>query len=156
MNAALNRLPQSDFDGQLHHIALVTDRLEASVQGLLAMGARPLPAVAPRGALLEEQYRGEAFVAAETMQQVKVTLGGLVIEVFEPNLLPSPWREGLDAKGPGLHHIGYAVEDVAASLQRQLDLGADLICHVSFRGEMRACYFTRKDVDMVIEFIKPA
>jgi catechol 2,3-dioxygenase-like lactoylglutathione lyase family enzyme len=38
--------------------------------------------------------------------------GQVVIELIEPVGGPSSWQEILDAKGEGLHHIGFQVEDL--------------------------------------------
>jgi methylmalonyl-CoA/ethylmalonyl-CoA epimerase len=43
-------------------------------------------------------------------------LGAVVLELTEPDSEPSSWKEFLDTRGEGVHHIGFMVDDLATTL----------------------------------------
>ncbi len=144
------------FGGGMHHIGVVTNDQETLVHRLLTMGGTLVPMKPRLQSFLEEEYLGKPFSASDAMSQVKVNLGGLEIEVFLPNGKPSTWQACLDAKGPGIHHVGFLAEDVASEARKQIAVGAHLIGHVSVNGVMRACYLQLKDLPFAIEFLRVA
>lgn len=52
-----------------------------------------------------------------------VYVGDLQLEVIQPVSGASIYQEFLDAKGPGLHHLCFEVEDMAVSLNAAKELG---------------------------------
>ena len=53
------------------------------------------------------------FHGASTPARAKLAFmkfGGLDIELIEPDKAPSTWREHLDTKGEGVHHIAFSIE----------------------------------------------
>ena len=69
-------------------------------------------------------YRGQPADFA-----MKVALGGTNpnIELIEPTRGANVYSEWLDSRGPGLHHIGWYVDDVVASTQAMTDAGYELV-----------------------------
>lgn len=58
---------------------------------------------------------------------VKVGLGETLIEILIPQDRESGIARYLAKRGPGLHHLGYACDDVPAETQRLRDQGLDVI-----------------------------
>lgn len=56
-----------------------------------------------------------------------LTVGGSAIMLVSPTSDDSPYAEFLAEGGPGLHHIGYRVDDCAAALEALAEAGRDLI-----------------------------
>jgi len=50
-------------------------------------------------------------------------LGDVQLEVVQPDEHPSSWREVLDKKGEGLHHIAFRVKDTPNVLKKLEDAG---------------------------------
>ena len=96
---------------KLHHIGIAVRSLAESVGHYQRMGLR----LAHR----------EDVVS----QKVKVAfLGdGPYIELLEPTSPDSPVAKFLDKRGPGQHHLAFAVPNIEAELKRQLAAGAELI-----------------------------
>lgn len=106
--AALGRSAAMQFD----HAGVATDDADA----LAALFADLLGA--------PEVHR-EAF---DGMSVVFLDLGNGYVELLEP----LPESDGavaryLDREGPGLHHVAFATDDVAAALDAARDLGVDLV-----------------------------
>lgn len=97
--------------------------------------------------------RGAYFAPERTMNYfVDVGEGETVIEVLVPQDESSGTARYLAKRGPGLHHIGYAVDDVRAEAERlracgfrEIDLGA----------AAEAAFFVPKDVLGVLTELVP-
>jgi len=71
---------------------------------------------------------GAREVVEEQGVEVQMMYAGQTrIELVCPIREDSPVRKYLDKRGPGLHHVAFAVEDCAASIARVKDKGARLI-----------------------------
>ena len=51
----------------------------------------------------------------------------IYIELIEPDDQPSTWREFLDNKGEGIHHIGFLVKNTHGIIRGLKDKGVDVI-----------------------------
>jgi methylmalonyl-CoA/ethylmalonyl-CoA epimerase len=68
----------------------------------------------------EEQGVNEAMLVVEAADGRPTALGGSYIQLLEATRPDSPVGKFLASRGPGVHHIGYGVADVASAL---LDFG---------------------------------
>jgi methylmalonyl-CoA epimerase len=115
-------LPPPEFPRTegVDHIAIAVPNLEAAIQQYSQMlGLR----VAHRETI-EEQGVREALLA----------IGTLYIQLLEPLSAESAVGKFLAKRGPGLHHIGYRVKDVAAAIAECKKNGARMIDESPRRG----------------------
>lgn len=75
---------------------------------------------------------GLAFLGIEEVpsQKVRVAMfavGESRIELLEPTAPDSPIASALEKRGPGVHHIAYAVEDAAAAVAAMSARGVRMI-----------------------------
>ena len=75
------------------------------------------------GATLEHR----STVADQGVHALSVLLGGSRIELVAPTDDDSPVGRFLASRGPGMHHVAYAVDDVEAALAALAEAGAELI-----------------------------
>jgi len=99
--------------GKIDHLGIAVTDLEAA-------------------ATLYESVLGVSRSAIEEVptQKVRVVMfevGESRIELLEPMSDDSPIAKFLAAKGPGLHHVGYGVDDVVAALAQAKAAGARLL-----------------------------
>jgi methylmalonyl-CoA/ethylmalonyl-CoA epimerase len=97
----------------LHHIAIVVPDLAA---------ARPIY----EGALGLAAGQPE-FVADQKVNVLVLHAGSQRIELVEPASPDSPVSKFLEQRGPGLHHVAYRVDDLAAALAQLAARGLRLI-----------------------------
>lgn len=57
-------------------------------------------------------FRGEPAPNASSKLAFFDLTPGVQLELIEPNEYPSTWREYLDEKGEGIHHIAFVVKDM--------------------------------------------
>jgi len=61
------------------------------------------------------------------VREALLAVGGSFIQLLEPTRPDSPVARFLARNGPGVHHIGYGVADVAATLADLKELGVRLV-----------------------------
>jgi methylmalonyl-CoA epimerase len=86
-----------------------------------------------------EEKLGLKLVGREDVVGSKVTVGFIPvgetrIELLQPAAPDSPVTKFLEARGPGLQHICFEVDDVAAELARLAGVGVRLIDKVPHPG----------------------
>lgn len=100
-------------------------------------------------------YRGEPTKARARLAFIKV--GELInIEIIQPDDQPSTWREHLDTKGEGLHHIAFVtqgLDDLDARTKTLEEQGIPLVQRgLSARGAY-AYVDASNDLKIIIELL---
>ena len=94
-------------------------------------------------------FQGKPF---ETILKVCILrVGNMNLEFIQPGNGPNPWAEFLKAKGEGIHHIGFQVENVENEVNRLTALGAEVPFYGKVNGEMGAAYVDLKIANLIIE-----
>jgi methylmalonyl-CoA epimerase len=75
------------------------------------------------GASLEHR----STVADQGVDALSLLVGSSRIELLSPTAEDSPVGRFLSSRGPGMHHVAYAVDDVEAALASLAEAGAELI-----------------------------
>lgn len=96
---------------RLHHVGIAVESLDESIAHYERMGLR----VAHRENVPSQKVR-VAFVGE-----------GPYIELLEPTSPDSTVAKYLEKRGPGQHHLAFAVASIAEELKRQAEAGAVLI-----------------------------
>jgi len=97
----------------LHHVGIAVDDLDAAIATYAGLF----------GATLE---RREA-VADQGVEAASLLVGETRIELLAPMGPDTPVGKFLAKRGPGMHHVAFAVADVAAELERLKAAGVQLI-----------------------------
>lgn len=97
-------------------IALVVKDIEKTAQNYAKIFGVKMPEInlVPPPEETHIQYRGKP-----TGTRAKICvfqMGPIVLELTEPDGEPSSWKEFLNTKGEGVHHIGFVVQDREAAL----------------------------------------
>ncbi|WP_313694925.1 methylmalonyl-CoA epimerase [Halorarum halobium] len=95
----------------LDHVGVATDDA-AALAGLFTD-------LLDAGVAHEEEFDGMGVVFIET--------DGSYLELLEPLEAEGAIARYLDRNGPGIHHLAFETDDVAAALDRARDLDLDLI-----------------------------
>jgi methylmalonyl-CoA/ethylmalonyl-CoA epimerase len=86
----------------------------------------------------EDQGVREAMLVVQDGSDSPTALGGSYLQLLEPTRPDSPVGKFLAAKGPGVHHVGYGVADVAAALEEIGGKGIRLVDQRPRHGSMGA------------------
>ena len=66
-------------------------------------------------------------VDSQGFEEAMIAVGGSHLQLLCPIADDTPVGRFITSRGEGLHHIAYAVADIAAALEHLADEGADLI-----------------------------
>ncbi len=115
----------------IDHVGIAVDDLEGSVERYRrSLGVEP----SHRERVEDQGVEEVLFPAGTSFIQLLGTLGA-----------DTPVGRFLATRGPGLHHVAYRVDDVAASLDRLRGQGVRLVDEVPRRGSR----------DTLIAFVHP-
>jgi len=101
-----------------------------TVRGLahVALAVQDADAVAARFVAALGATRGrEEMLDGGALRVVFLKLGEVTLELLEPRSKEHTVARFLETRGPGLHHVSFEVDDVAAALARARDAGVQPI-----------------------------
>jgi methylmalonyl-CoA epimerase len=115
----------------IDHVGIAVDDLEGSIERYRrTLGVEP----SHRERVEDQGVEEVLFPAGTSFIQLLGSLGA-----------DTPVGRFLATRGPGMHHVAYRVDDVAASLERLRDQGVRLVDEVPRRGSR----------DTLIAFLHP-
>jgi methylmalonyl-CoA epimerase len=98
---------------ELHHIGIAVVDLDAAIERYAALF----------GATVEHRAR----VDDQGVEAASLRVGPSRVELLAPLGADTPVGRFLAKRGPGMHHVAFAVDDVAAELARLRASGAQLV-----------------------------
>jgi methylmalonyl-CoA/ethylmalonyl-CoA epimerase len=105
---------------QIDHVGIAVEDLEAAVERY-------------RVVLAAEPVHREV-VEDQGVEEVLFAVGGSYVQLLGARGAETPVGRFLSKRGPGLHHVGYRVDDVDTALQELRGSGARLIDETGRRG----------------------
>jgi methylmalonyl-CoA/ethylmalonyl-CoA epimerase len=145
-------MKESSMFSNFHHVSLVVKDLEEAIAYFQSLGIGPfiVPPVTPT----KEMWRGKP-IPAGSLKEVLCKMGEIWFQLCQPLGKDSPWREFLDSKGEGVHHIGFMVEDVEEVEDKLTKKGVEIVHSARFKGGGGACLAdTSKIGGIFMEYIQ--
>jgi methylmalonyl-CoA/ethylmalonyl-CoA epimerase len=131
--------------GRIDHIGVATDDLE----GALALYEETLGMPVAHRETVESQG----------VEAVLLDVGEGHVELLKPLGPETPVGKYLEKRGPGLHHVAYAVSDIEDVLSRLSEAGIELIDQeprVGIRDSKVAFVHPRSTGGVLTEIVEPA
>ncbi len=97
-------------------------------------------------------------VESQGVEAVLLDVGEGHVELLRPLGPETPVGKFLSRKGPGLHHVAYAVDDIDATLERLAAAGLELIdseARIGIRGSRVAFLHPRSTGGVLTEIVEP-
>ena len=101
----------------------------------------------------ETEYRGQPTKARSKLAFFQVG-GNLSIELIEPDMEPSTWREDLDKNGEGVHHIAFNVKGMKEKINLLERDGIKLIQKGEYTGGRYAYLDANDTLKTVLELLE--
>jgi methylmalonyl-CoA/ethylmalonyl-CoA epimerase len=131
--------------GRIDHIGVAVEDIDAAID------------------LYEQSFEMELAhretVESQGVEAVLLDVGDGHVELLRPLGPETAVGKFLDRKGPGLHHVAYAVEDIDATLGRLAGAGLELIdseARVGIRESRVAFLHPRSTGGVLTEIVEPA
>jgi methylmalonyl-CoA/ethylmalonyl-CoA epimerase len=131
--------------GRIDHIGVAVEDLDAAME-LYEAG-------------FEMRLAHRETVESQGVEAVLLDVGEGHVELLRPLGEDTPVGKFIAAKGPGLHHVAYAVDDIDAVLKRIEAAGLRLIDsepRVGIRGSRVAFLHPRSTGSVLTEIVEPA
>ena len=131
--------------GRIDHIGVATDDLDGAIA--LYEGTMGMP-VAHR-----------ETVESQGVEAVLLDVGEGHVELLRPLGPDTPVGKYLELKGPGLHHVAYAVDDIEGVLGKLKESGIDLIDsepRIGIRDSRVAFVHPRSTDGVLTEIVEPS
>ncbi len=131
------------IEGRLHHVAYVVPDIDAA-----------LPAFTERFGMVEAVRE---MMPAQGVEALMMQAGPASVELIRPTDPDGAIARFLDARGPGLHHVAYAVDDIVVALERLAHQGVELIDaepRVGLGGHLVAFIHPRSGVGALTELVQ--
>ncbi|MGH2982196.1 MAG: methylmalonyl-CoA epimerase [Solirubrobacterales bacterium] len=107
----------------------------------------------------EMQLAHRETVEEQGVEAVLLDVGEGHVELLRPLSPETAVGKFLDKRGPGLHHVAYAVGDIDATLASLSEAGVELIdavARVGIRGSRVAFLAPRATGSVLTEIVEPA
>ena len=131
--------------GRIDHVGVAVEDLDAAIR------------------LYEQSFRMELAhretVESQGVEAVLLDVGDGHVELLRPLGPDTAVGKYLAKKGPGLHHVAYAVDDIDATLGRLAEAGLELIdadARTGIRGSRVAFLHPRSTGGVLTEIVEPA
>jgi methylmalonyl-CoA/ethylmalonyl-CoA epimerase len=149
---AKNKFTKSSLS-KLVHIGVVVRDIDETVKRLESFGigpfaAPPLPPVVP-----SLYYRGKPSHSEVKILQTKI--GNVELELFQPVSGEDPWREFLDSKGEGIHHIAFESDDPFKTAEEFSKKGAYVLHSGKLPDGGGGVYIDLGAGNIILEIFKP-
>jgi methylmalonyl-CoA/ethylmalonyl-CoA epimerase len=131
--------------GRIDHIGVAVEDIDAALE--LYEGAFAMP------------LAHRETVEEQGVEAVLLDVGEGHVELLRPLGPETAVGKYLERKGPGLHHVAYAVEDIDATLRSLSDAGLELIDsepRVGIRESRVAFLHPRSTGGVLTEIVEPA
>jgi len=131
--------------GRIDHVGVAVEDLEAAI-GLYEKS-------------FEMTLAHRETVESQGVEAVLLDVGDGHVELLRPLGPETAVGKFLDRKGPGLHHVAYAVEDIDATLPRLAAAGIELIDsepRVGIRESRVAFLHPRSTGGVLTEIVEPS
>jgi methylmalonyl-CoA epimerase len=131
--------------GRIDHIGVAVEDIEAGIE-LYAKS-------------FEMDLAHRETVSSQGVEAVLLDVGDGHIELLAPLGPETPVGKYLARKGPGLHHVAYAVDDIDTTLKRISAAGIELIdseARVGIRNSRVAFLHPRSTGGVLTEIVEPA
>jgi methylmalonyl-CoA/ethylmalonyl-CoA epimerase len=131
--------------GRIDHVGVAVEDIDAALELYESAFAMPLA----HRETVEEQG----------VEAVLLDVGDGHVELLRPLGPETAVGKFLERKGPGLHHVAYAVGDIDATLEKLSGAGLELIDkepRVGIRGSRVAFLHPRSTGGVLTEIVEPA
>ncbi len=122
----------------IHHVAVAVQDLDEAIETY--------------GRLFGAELEHRDTVSEQGVEAAAVLVGGSRIELLAATDEDTPVGRFLARRGPGMHHVAYEVDDIAAQIAALDEQGVELIDHEPRRGlyGMQVAFVNPDSVDGVL------
>ena len=135
-------------------VGVIVRDIEKSVRNYAEIFGIDVPSISITDTVdkAETEYRGESTSARAKLAFMQ--MGGMQLELIEPDEHPSTWREFLDAHGEGIHHIAFGAKGMKETIAYLDNNGMPMVQKGEYTGG-RYTYIDSSDkLGLIMELLE--
>ena len=144
-------------DSTIIQLGFIVRDLEKTKQDVAAFLGVEVPPTVHSGeySVTQTEYMGQPAPRAGC-EMAFFYFGNLQVEFIQPNEEPSVWRQHLEEKGEGMHHVAFKVKGMKECIAQVEGAGIPMVQKGEYRnGNGRYAYFdARETLKMYFEFLE--
>lgn len=140
---------------QAIQVAFVTEDADSTAAWFAELIGEPIPDAhfTPSYEVSGAQFKGEP-APDSGCKQIVFNWNGLIVEFIEPIGGDSTWREWLERRGPGVHHLGFFIDDIAVARTNLEQAGFPAVQHGDWETGKYAYMDTEKRLGAYVELLQ--
>ena len=138
---------------QLFQIGVVVRDMDKAIERFTHLGLGPFKSFTPPADAISF-FRGKRIIPAENLRIMSTEMGNIQLEVIQPVKGASPHKEFLDAKGEGIQHLAFWVDDLDAEVESLNKKGAITLFRSEMKSEGVVAYLDLNASGVVVELVK--
>jgi methylmalonyl-CoA/ethylmalonyl-CoA epimerase len=138
----------------LTQVGIIVRDIEQSIDHYCRVLALPRPTVIITDEYSQAQtlYRGQPTAARAKL--AFFNLGQVSLELIEPIGEPSTWKEYLDAKGEGVHHLAFVIQGTDQVVQFLHQQGIAVVQQGYYTGGMYTYLSSEPQLGVALELLE--
>jgi methylmalonyl-CoA/ethylmalonyl-CoA epimerase len=137
----------------LFQIGVVVKDMDQAIERLAELGIGPFKLNMPP-AEAKEMFRGKMFIPNEGVLIKSARIGNVELELIQPVKGDSPHKEFLDAKGEGIHHVAFHVDDLDSEVDKLTEKGAEVLIRSDKKLKVGIAYLDLHASGLIVELVK--
>jgi catechol 2,3-dioxygenase-like lactoylglutathione lyase family enzyme len=137
------------FSRKLIQVGVVIRDMERVVRDFQSFGIGPFIDTRLHLPPMTGSFQGKPSTSEEKL--LSAMMGDVELELFEPVSGDSPWKQFLDNRGEGIHHVAFAPEDLDKDIAAFTDKGAKIMHDAKWEGGGGA-YLDTGIAGLILEF----
>ncbi len=134
-------------------IGLVVDDIQKYVKSFAEIFGLERPEIQITGSYQEAKTEYKALPTRARAKLAFFELHNITIEIIEPIGKSSTWREFLDTRGPGIHHIAFNVKSMDRSVEALEKNHGKLVQKGKFDGGSYAYMDMSENLGLIMELL---
>ena len=151
----MDSTPGKTAFNHMMHVGIVVKDMEQAVKRLTELGIGPFkPRILPPDA--KEKFRGKPFFPSERETIQIAQMGNMELELIQPLDGESPHKEFLDARGEGIQHLGFIVNNLDQEVHNLTEKGSSVVLTSQFKNGGGVAYIDLEVGGLIVELVQPA
>ena len=148
-------MTEQSLFGKIDQIGVMVRDMDKAIEYYQSLGIGPFEPL-KNVAIISREIYGKHIAPDSPKLKIRVAqMGPVQFELIEPGEGAYFWREFLDAKGEGINHLGFFVDDIDKAEAELAGKGCKLLYRSRFQNGGGAAYFDTDEVGgVLIEFVQ--
>ena len=126
----------------LHHIAVMVRDMDEAIEYYQSLGMGPFESVTQKVTWTERTLGGKPLpLDSKVIKEYLGQMGSVQLQLIQPFIGESFWKEFLETEGEGVHHLAFTVDDIDKETAMMEEKGFEVPYRSRFEGGGGVSYF---------------